>query len=176
MAWTSPYTFATGEAVPAAELNAMLRDNMNEQAPAKATTRGSYFVSTGPNTIAERGFKEAFTGAGFNLSTMETWTSVADGPELEVTHGGQLLVLFAARIYMFAVGGEASVAPAVVGKAGASINHAIRHSGDNTDLLRSYSFRLFTGLGAGTDTVRLEYHTEIQQARFHQRQLLVMPL
>ncbi len=53
MSWTTPRTWVNGEIPGATEMNAHVRDNMNETAPAKATTAGELIVVTGANAIAE---------------------------------------------------------------------------------------------------------------------------
>ena len=53
MAWTTPRTWTNPEVVGQTEMNAHIRDNFNETAPAKAATAGELIVVTGPNQIAE---------------------------------------------------------------------------------------------------------------------------
>ena len=50
--WTAPRTWTTGEIVTAAILNAHVRDNLLETAPAKVTTQGDLVYATAANTIA----------------------------------------------------------------------------------------------------------------------------
>lgn len=52
MAWTSPRTWVSGEVVSAALLNAHLRDNLLETAPAKVTTAGDVVYANGANSLA----------------------------------------------------------------------------------------------------------------------------
>jgi hypothetical protein len=51
MAWTAPRTYVTGEIVTAAILNADLRDNLLQTAPALVTTDGDIVVATAANTL-----------------------------------------------------------------------------------------------------------------------------
>src|SRR5215217_7984099 len=70
MAWNVPVSWVDGIAVTGAQLNAYLRDNFNETAPAKATVSGRHIVTTGPNTIAERAIRQTYdAGAGTRTST-----------------------------------------------------------------------------------------------------------
>lgn len=55
MAWTAPATFTTGQVITAADMNAQVRDNLLETAPAKATTKGDSFWATAANAIARLG-------------------------------------------------------------------------------------------------------------------------
>lgn len=52
MAWTAPRTFVTDEVVSASQLNAHVRDNMLETAPAKAAAAGDLFQASAANAIA----------------------------------------------------------------------------------------------------------------------------
>src|SRR5215217_6763618 len=70
MAWNVPVSWVDGTAITAAQLNAQLRDNLNETAPAKATTGSQLIVTTGANTIAERAVQQTYdAGAGTRTST-----------------------------------------------------------------------------------------------------------
>lgn len=53
MAWTTPLTAVSGSILTAAQWNASVRDNLNETAPAKATTADRMFVTTGPNALQQ---------------------------------------------------------------------------------------------------------------------------
>jgi hypothetical protein len=52
--WSAPMTAVANSTFTAAQFNQYVRDNLNETAPAKATSAGSYFVADGVNSIAER--------------------------------------------------------------------------------------------------------------------------
>ena len=51
MAWTAPRTWTTNEVVSKAIMDAHVRDNLLETAPAKATAAGELFEATGANAI-----------------------------------------------------------------------------------------------------------------------------
>lgn len=51
MAWTAPRTWVTSEVVTATMMNAHVRDNLLETAPAKASAKGDLFAATGANAI-----------------------------------------------------------------------------------------------------------------------------
>ena len=53
MAWVNPRTWTNGEVVGKTEMDQHVRDNLNETAPAKATTVGELIVVTAANQIAE---------------------------------------------------------------------------------------------------------------------------
>lgn len=52
MSWTAPRTWVTSEVVSAAIMNAHVRDNLLETAPAKASAAGQTVYSTAGNAIA----------------------------------------------------------------------------------------------------------------------------
>lgn len=174
MTWTAPLTFVVGETLTAEMLNQMLRDNMKEQAPAKALNRNGYFASTGAGELAERKVLQHFVNKEVKITTT-SFDSHPDGPHLEVEHSGSMLVMYAARIWIDGTG-IAAAAPRVIGKVSPDLDYALRQPVGRVDLVRSWSFQLYTGLTPGTDTVRLEYMTSTgDEANFHQRQLTVMP-
>tara|TARA_Y100000310_G_scaffold291725_1_gene319881 strand:+ start:4022 stop:4423 length:402 start_codon:yes stop_codon:yes gene_type:complete len=51
MAWTAPRTYVTGELVTAAILNADVRDNLLQTAPALVTTDGDIVAATAANAL-----------------------------------------------------------------------------------------------------------------------------
>lgn len=52
MAWTAPRTWVTSEVVSATIMNAHVRDNLLETAPAKASAKGDLFAATTANAIS----------------------------------------------------------------------------------------------------------------------------
>lgn len=91
-------TAVAGSVFTAAQFNTYVRDNLNETAPAKATTAGSYFVGTGSNSIEERIFSDAIV----ETSEGTTGTSFTDlatvGPTLTLTTGARAVVYVTADI------------------------------------------------------------------------------
>ena len=55
MVWTTERTWIAGEIVTAALLNIHIRDNLNETAPAKVTTKGDIVVGSAANSISRLG-------------------------------------------------------------------------------------------------------------------------
>lgn len=99
MAWTAPMTAVAGAVYTAAQYNTFVRDNLMETAPAKASTAGSYFVTTATNQIGERLVVQGVN----NLTDTTSSTSFTDldntpGPSVSVFTGGSALVVVGARI------------------------------------------------------------------------------
>lgn len=177
MAWTAPVTFVASQPLTAAQLNAALRDNMNETAPALATLAASYFASVDTNLLAERRMESAY------VSEVVTTTSASfvalTGPSVEVTHSGSLLAVWNSRLHNtanIAATNTANVSCEVVGQTSASLTWALRHPSDDSDLYRAMSFHMFSGMTPGTHTVRMMYSViGGGPANFHQRELIVFP-
>ena len=93
MTWSAPMTAVAGSVFTAAQFNAFLRDNLNETAPAKATTEGAHFAVSGTNEIAER----LSTTANVLVSETTTSTTFTDlatvGPSVTVDTGPSALVI-----------------------------------------------------------------------------------
>lgn len=71
MAWTSPRTWVTSETVTATIMNAHVRDNFSETAPAKVTTAGDIVYATASNTLS----RLAIGSAGAVLVTNQAATA-----------------------------------------------------------------------------------------------------
>jgi hypothetical protein len=121
MVWNAAITWTTGQTVTAAQLNAQIRDNFNETAPAKATTAGWHFVSAGTNSIAER----AILASAVDTTETTTSTSYVDlttpGPTVTMTTGPRALVFINCQlgssntsqaVASYGVSGATTLAPA----------------------------------------------------------------
>lgn len=98
MAWTAPKTFTANTVLTAADLNAYLRDNLLETAPAKATTTGSWFVGAGPNQIQER-VPQLASIAASETCTSSSWGDLeTPGPTVTVNSGVRALIIISAAI------------------------------------------------------------------------------
>jgi hypothetical protein len=177
MAWSTPLTAVSNASLTAAQWNASLRDNLLETAPAKATTAGSYFVSTGANTIAER------VGAPAIVSTSETTTSTTytdlatNGPAVTTTVSQRALVVvctqssngtaLASTRMSFDVSAPTSLA--------ANDNFSLGHSaGANDAILASYVV-FITTLTSGSNTFTAKYRVSAGTGTWLNRRILVLP-
>jgi hypothetical protein len=93
MAWNAPITWVANTVLTAAQLNAQLRDNISETAPAKAAVAGSHFVTTGSHAIAERRIVTASVTTTQSITTTNTWLDLTTpGPQVSLTTGANALV------------------------------------------------------------------------------------
>jgi hypothetical protein len=77
MTWSTLPAYSDGNALTAAQATA-IKDNINESAPAKATTAGRIFVATGTNAIAEREIKTEYLSAS-GTTTNTSFTNLGGG-------------------------------------------------------------------------------------------------
>lgn len=178
MAWSAPMTAVSGSVFTAAQFNQFVRDNLNETAPARATTAGAHFVATGTNEIAER-----ISQQGSVLTTAETTTSTSytdlttAGPAVTVETGPSAMVIVHASLensgagssrMAYEITGDSSIAPAdnrgigVFGVAGAGVICS--------------SVSIHKDLTPGTNTFTAKYRVSSGTGSFSSRRLGVFPL
>jgi hypothetical protein len=90
--WNAPITWTNGQTVTSAQLNAQIRDNMNETAPAKATVAGSHFVGNGANVIAERLILDAVVDTSETTASTSYTNLATNGPQVSIVTGAKALV------------------------------------------------------------------------------------
>lgn len=187
MTWTTPFTFVDGDPLEADDLNTLLRDNMNETEPAKATTAGSYFSSTGwygPKSIVEQRIRHTESEGTISISST-SWVTAASDEVIRVKHSGALLILFAARIHteglqdaFVSIDVKSTTDPGSPWpeeSVGPRDYAAIAYPGDKTDIVRSFGHAWIYGWYSGTARVRLSYRVAGGKAFFAQRSLTVLP-
>lgn len=181
MAWTAPMTAVSGNIWTEAQFNTHVRDNLLETAPAKATTVGSIFVSTGSNSIAERLINQDFiTSAQATTSTSYTDLGTV-GPSITVTTGPSALVIWAARVYNNTADRWAMMSVQVSGATSISPNDDwiigfMQNTSNNTQWIQGGHTKLFTGLTPGSNTFTAKYRTVTSgTATFDNRHMMVIP-
>jgi len=178
MTWAAPMTAVAGSVFTAAQFNTYIRDNLNETAPAKATTAGSHFAVSDTNQIAQR------TSATANINTGESTSSSAytalatPGPVVTVTTGVMALVGVSSTLSNNTVGQNTYMSYAVSGATtiaatddraqlmtAAAINQAFRAS----------HWYLETGLTAGSNTFTAQYRVTANTGSWSNRRMIVVP-
>ncbi|MDT0387802.1 hypothetical protein [Streptomyces dubilierae] len=177
MAWSAPMTAVASSVFTAAQFNTFLRDNLNETAPAKATTAGGHFAVSDTNEISER----VSATASVLMSETTTSTSYTDlatvGPTVTVETGPAALVAVHGAIdnsgagssrMSYAVSGVSTIAEAdnrgigVYGVAGAGIVAS--------------AVVLHTDLTPGINTFTAKYRVASGTGTFNSRRIVVFPL
>jgi hypothetical protein len=179
MAWSAPMTAVAGATFTAAQFNQYVRDNLNETAPAKATSDGQIFVSTGPNAIAARQMVNQ-TILTQQTTTSNTYADLATvGPQVTVATGSRALVLFSSSIDNTVTNGAAKVSVAVSGATTIAANDqwCIARDGANSgNIWRVGITHMFNTLTPGTNTFTMKYLVgNGGTATFINRELIVIP-
>ena len=180
MAWSTPLTAVANAALTAAQWNLSVRDNLLETPAAKATTVGSYFVTTAANSIAERIVRTNRVDTSETTASSTFGALATPGPAATATATGVGALCFVtgdltnntaggAAVMGFAVSGASTIAAADADSV------RIRVSG-TTEFNRASALSFVT-LTAGSNTFTAQYKTNgVGTASFQQRQILVMPL
>ena len=119
MAWTAPYTWTTDELVAAARMNASLRDEQRETAPAKAEATGDLFVGIGTNQIARvavgaddtvfRADSSETSGVRWGTVDYSDLTGTDPVQDLVTTKGDLLVATSADTLARLAVGADGEI-------------------------------------------------------------------
>lgn len=181
MAWTTPATWVPGSYITAAQLNQQLRDNMLQLAPAKATTAGRLFMTTGGHAIAERAWETAELNPGTpDTTTSTTYTDMANvGPSVTLTTGTMVVVGFSCQMSNNTATTSAQVSVDVSGATtiAASDTYQLRYEfpGTANINIRADVMTLIP-VNAGSNTFKLQYKVSGGTGTFQRRAIQVLSL
>jgi len=183
MAWTAPMTAVSGSVFTAAQFNQMIRDNLNETAPAKVTSAGQYVVADGANSIVARGVVD---GSDLNSGTTASTTfadldgPAAVGPQVTLLTGTQALVFYHVQAVNSSTGGaRASVEVTGASSIATADNRSIATFGSVDNGIGASTTVFYTGglaLTPGLNTFTMKYRVSSGTGTFDDRRLIVMPL
>lgn len=162
----------------AAQFNTHVRDNLNETAPAKATTPGRIFVVDGVNSIAERAVGSQ-TNNSIETTTSTSYTDLATpGPSVTATTGTRALVFINSRMSVNAAGGQAFAAIDVSGATtlGGNDANATRHESSAADDIERQSSTTLLTVNPGSNTFKMVYRVTGNTGTFADRHIVVIPL
>lgn len=178
MAWTTPLTAVTNTALTAAQWNLSVRDNLNETAPAKATAGNRIFVTTGPNTIAERRIVDNVVETS-ETTTSTTYDDLATvGPQVSsLTTGSKAFVFINSHVDAGTSGQGAWASWGVTGATTSAPIDGRAVVTESTTFLRAGVSTLID-LTAGSNTFTMRYRTSnaTSTAAFQRRRMQVMAL
>lgn len=171
-------TAVAGSVYTAAQFNTFVRDNLNETAPAKATTLGGYFVTTSLNEVAERiGQRQTIVTSETTSST--SFTDLATvGPEVTVTTGELALVLWGAQMVNDTTDTTVRASVDVTGAStiAASDVRALSYQTSSAGSLFQGSHVVFyDDLTPGSNTFTMKYRVGAGTGTFLRRRLIVLP-
>jgi hypothetical protein len=177
MAWSAPMTAVSGSVFTASQFNQFVRDNLNETAPAKATTSGAYFTVSNTNEITERIPQSGRTHLSQTTPTTSYTDLTTPGPEVTVDTGPFALVLVHGSLensgagssrMAYEVSGASSIAPAD--------NRGIGVFGTAGTGVVASGVALHTDLTPGTNTFTAKYRVASGTGTFLSRRIVVFPL
>lgn len=103
MAWSTLPAYSDGNALTAAQVTA-IKDNINETAPAKATTASYWFIATGTNAIAERAIMSDKILTQQTRSSTSYGALATAGGVVTITTGAKALVHHSCQSFNSAAG------------------------------------------------------------------------
>lgn len=180
MAWSTPLTAVSNATLTAAQWNASVRDNLNETAPAKATTAGSIFVTTTTNTIAERIPQTALVGGSDTVAATSYANTTTPGPSVTATSAAKALIFTSGWMQLGSASNSVYMAHEVSGATtiAAADTWALEHRGSNgaSDIINATRCHLETALNSGSNTFKVMYRVSGGAAATVQRRhITVIP-
>lgn len=169
-------TAVANTAFTAAQFNLHVRDNLNETAPAKATTAGRIFVATGANSIAERAIETSI------INTQETTTSTtfADlttaGPAVTLTTGTQAIIVLTANLRTTVTDAIALMAFAISGATTVAATEEDCLCNESNEIMQASMVTFPRDLTAGSNTFTAKYRVSAGTGTFLRRRLTVIAL
>ena len=176
MTWSTLPAYSNGNALTAAELTA-IKDNINESAPAKATTQGYWFISgSSANSINERAILQS-TILTQETSTRTTYGNITTtGPTVTITTGTQAII--SATAQMYSSGGDNMYMSYEISGAtteASDDDRALSYQAGAGDQIRATCTTLQT-LTAGSNVFKAEYKTSASTGTWDDRRILVMAM
>lgn len=181
MAWSTPLTAVANASLTEAQWNASVRDNLNETAPAKATSssRPRSFWATGLNSIAQREVRQDTVNATETTGS-GTYVDLATvGASVTITTGSNALVFNNCGLANAVVGVRSHCAFRVdTSSIGPDSNFAVFADADVAGKMhRACAVTLQTGLTAGSNTFKQNYAVSgAGTGSFGYRNLVVMAM
>lgn len=183
MAWSTPLTAVANAALTAAQWNASVRDNLLETGPAKASGASRFLVTTGVNTITERGPLSNFQGGTGETTASTVYTDLTTvGPTCGPTTTGTVAIIaVTANAWNNTLGAYAHASIAVSGASTIATSDSralsIRSSTADTNAgFRGSYVDILTGLTNGSNTFKMQYRVPSGTGRWDQRTLMVIPM
>src|SRR5215218_2948920 len=178
MTWTTPLTFVDNTIPTASQLNASIRDNLNETSAAKATAAGRYMATSGVNAIVERAPVEASVGdtASRASTVYGHLTTGPNGPAVTTTNSARVLISITARGENLSTGFSAIASYRIDGGPGAGgVDPGDSKAIWLSEYLTRQSITDLYAISAGSHVWDMLYRATGGTAEFSYRHILVMP-
>lgn len=161
----------------AAQFNQFVRDNLNETAPAKATTAGRLIVAKGANSVGEAIVANANVGTS-QTTASTTYTDLATvGPAITMATGTSAIVMWMVEMSNNTAGATCRASVAVTGATSdpAADSRSLKYeSSAAADVARISGVHRFSSLTAGTNTFTVQYVVSAGTGTFLNRVLVVI--
>lgn len=180
MAWVTPPTFVSGNALTAAQLN-ILGDDLLETAAGKASAAGQFFVSTAANTLAARSLNSDVVATAQGTSSTSFTNLSTAGPTVTVTTGTSAVVFLTVRCSCSVAGGAGFASFDVSGATTVSASESkstVTTSNGADEVYRVGITRTQTALTAGSNTFQMKYKVSSGSGTgtFTDREIMVLPI
>lgn len=169
-------TAVAGSVFTAAQFNTFVRDNLNETAPAKATTAGSIFVTNTLNQIVERVISSDFVGTSETSGSTSYTPLATPGPSVTVNTSANAIVMIYCN-FSNSAGNAAWMSYEVSGATSsvANDNRAIQLSSTNGQHVGASVFHTLLTPGSNTFTSMYRVSTA-GTGSWSSRRIAVIPL
>lgn len=179
MAWVSPPTFVSGNALTAAQLN-IIGGDLLETAPAKFTVASQFFVSTGSNAgVARTAVQDNYTGGGTDSTNSTSYTGLTGSPSLGTGTGTKALVMHGASVTNDTVGNRSYVSYEISGATAVAPNDfwavIVDQQGIAGRIVKASWVQIHTGLTAGSNVFTQRFKVNGGTGTFAIRNLAVLP-
>jgi hypothetical protein len=179
MAWSTPLTAVSNATLTAAQWNASVRDNLNATSVALASTPGSYFVTSGVNTLAERIIGNDRVDAAETTSSTSYVALTTAGPVATCTTGTAAIYSITAQITNSTASTGCLAYVNITGASSISLGDAasITHEPGAANADTTCSRTIYQGsLTGGSNTFTTLYRVLSGTATFSRRNMVVIPL
>ena len=176
MAWSTLPTYTDGSALTAAQLLAIAA-NINETAPAKATTDRGYMVATGPNVIVQRfAYHDEELTTGTTTSAAYANPAGTNGPDVDIVTGTACIVWHSLQLENSASGSTwGSVGITGATTTAISDQWAVMCQAGASNGTRAGVSTWFT-MTAGTSNVNMQFRVSSGTGSFDDRRIVVYTL
>lgn len=168
-------TAVAGASVLAADFNTYVRDNLNQTAPALATTQSSWFPASGVNQLAER-YPTQNNALGASTTTSTSYGNLADAvtTSVTVTTGPLALVLLYCNLNNSVNGNRTWCAYDISGATtrAADDTRSVNHSFNGG---MRWGATLAESLTPGSNTFTMRYRVTAGTGTFSARRIGIIP-
>ena len=178
MSWTTFPTLTDSQVLTGAHMQ-LVRDNLAETAPAKASAAGQIFVVTGANAIAARVPTNAIVATN-QPTTSTSYVNLATvGPSVTVTTGARAIVMPGSAVSNTGAG-QVSYASYDVSSATTIAADDARalvfESSGISQAVKATAVYMETALTPGSNVFTMKYRCSGGTSSFSSRHLVVIPL